>query len=378
MINTTIKDCCLSQQPSSPNISFSTCNSTFIPSSRSYSLAAMPIQKYGCWVAYPKSFTAETDENTPHIELMFGEDRNSSVGNFRAAINIKSSTPNESRLVYWFERDLRKHTISDELAALGPGFHPRGSNKFPALDYIRGNLFSLQTGTILRHNVPGEMNDITDYMSPVLTEAIQRKATIYLFGQQFDSGDDGIHDVHMNQGNSGKYAKDNGVWQDGGILLYFPDDQHWEGIFLAFAVQIVHTDDRTGNPIGTTSFVELLGGDAPPPPISDGTVYIRAALVNPVGPDENPQGQPETVYLVNKTQQDINLANWSIRNRNNDSQNLSGVLKSNGQIKVEVPNCPLSNKGGIITLLNAAGLKVDGVSYSKAQAAREGVLIYFH
>lgn len=32
----------------------------------------------------------------------------------------------------------------------------------------------------------------------------------------------------------------------------------------------------------------------------------------------------------------------------------------------------LSNKGGIITLLNPEGLKVDGVSYTKAEALPEG------
>ena len=37
----------------------------------------------------------------------------------------------------------------------------------------------------------------------------------------------------------------------------------------------------------------------------------------------------------------------------------------------------LSNKGGIITLLNAQGLKVDGVSYTKTQAGREGWTVVF-
>ena len=35
----------------------------------------------------------------------------------------------------------------------------------------------------------------------------------------------------------------------------------------------------------------------------------------------------------------------------------------------------LGNSGGIITLLNAQGLKVDGVSYTSAQAKREGWLV---
>ncbi|HZI62454.1 MAG TPA: hypothetical protein VFD62_17185 [Pyrinomonadaceae bacterium] len=37
----------------------------------------------------------------------------------------------------------------------------------------------------------------------------------------------------------------------------------------------------------------------------------------------------------------------------------------------------LSNKGGIITILDETGLKVDGVSYTKAQASNPGWTIVF-
>jgi hypothetical protein len=37
----------------------------------------------------------------------------------------------------------------------------------------------------------------------------------------------------------------------------------------------------------------------------------------------------------------------------------------------------LSKKGGLITLLNKQGLKVDGVAYTQQQAQREGWTIVF-
>jgi hypothetical protein len=37
----------------------------------------------------------------------------------------------------------------------------------------------------------------------------------------------------------------------------------------------------------------------------------------------------------------------------------------------------LSNQGGIITVLDAQGLKVDGVSYTKAQARHPGWTLTF-
>ena len=51
----------------------------------------------------------------------------------------------------------------------------------------------------------------------------------------------------MNQGNVGQFVKDDGVWQDGGLILHFPSTDQWVGIFLAFQSQAWHTDDRTGH-----------------------------------------------------------------------------------------------------------------------------------
>ena len=41
------------------------------------------------------------------------------------------------------------------------------------------------------------------------------------------------------------------------------------------------------------------------------------------------------------------------------------------------PPMQLSNKGGIITVLNEQGLKVDGVSYTQQQASQPGWTIVF-
>jgi hypothetical protein len=41
------------------------------------------------------------------------------------------------------------------------------------------------------------------------------------------------------------------------------------------------------------------------------------------------------------------------------------------------PHVQLGNKGGIITLLDDQGLKVEGVSYTEQQAQREGWTLVF-
>jgi uncharacterized protein YukJ len=80
--------------------------------------------------------------------------------------------------------------------------------------------------------------DLVDYMKKVLDNAIAKRAKIFLFGEPFpkpkpnqEPGYQGIHDIHMNQGNTGQWIPDNGTYQDGGILFSFPDG-HWKEIFI--------------------------------------------------------------------------------------------------------------------------------------------------
>ena len=32
----------------------------------------------------------------------------------------------------------------------------------------------------------------------------------------------GVHDIHMNQGNAGRFIEQDGVWQDGSLLFHYP------------------------------------------------------------------------------------------------------------------------------------------------------------
>ena len=51
----------------------------------------------------------------------------------------------------------------------------------------------------------------------------------------------------MNQGNSGKYKKDNGTFQDGALFVTYPGGK-WRAFFFAFQSQSFKTDDK-GNPL---------------------------------------------------------------------------------------------------------------------------------
>jgi hypothetical protein len=138
-------------------------------------------------------------------------------------------------------------------------------------------------------------------------------------------------------------------------------------IFLAFQSQAWPTDDQTGHAIPTPQPGQ--------PGAPDHTVRIVAALVNPVGPAP----EAETVTLLNVTPEAVDLTGWSILDR--DKRRLvldAGELAAGDSLRVLLrAPVALGNRGGLISLLDPDGLKVDGVAYTKAQAEREGWSLVF-
>jgi hypothetical protein len=106
----------------------------------------------------------------------------------------------------------------------------------------------------------------------------------------------------------------------------------------------------------------------------DRVVRIVGALVNPIGPAP----ETETVTLLNASPGPVQLAGWKIADRLKNEQSLTGTIAAGASLAVPVrPSVQLGNKGGIITLLDDRGLKVDGVSYTEQQAQREGWTLVF-
>ena len=60
----------------------------------------------------------------------------------------------------------------------------------------------------------------------------------------------GIHSLHLNQGQSGRFSKDNGRNQDGMLLFENADLCSWTACFFAFQAQSWE-NDASGNPITT-------------------------------------------------------------------------------------------------------------------------------
>jgi uncharacterized protein YukJ len=215
----------------------------------------MTIKNYGVWVGTPVHYNSpRSGDASPHLDLKF-EDNN---GSWVANINVRSTDKSDSRLVYWMVRNFQNDDLTNEITRKGDGYHPLGQGQ--GLDYIRGGLISLSDGEILPYSQQPQNDTTLGVLEPILKDAITNKATIYLFGSQYVDGPrkKGIHDIHMNQGSLPKY--ENGVGQDGGFFLQFPDG-HWEAVLLAFASQTIQSDDSGAAVQGAQTLGDVAHGD---------------------------------------------------------------------------------------------------------------------
>ncbi len=341
----------------------------------------MPLASYGVLAGSVVDQRAEGGADTPHYQIRVrGGD-----ADFRVAVNVLSQEQ-PSELLYIADEHF-DHPVLRELPDLPAGFTPLASGPGGvALDYIRANLFDRQAMRTLPATAPGPDNDLADNLDHfVRRAAADPAARLYAFGQRWGPEPgvpdkvfgflpgNGVHDSHMNQGNSQRFRADDGVWQDGGLLLHYPAQDQWVAVFLAFQSQAWHTDDQTGHTVA----VLPMPGPAPLPGPSepDHIVRIVAALVNPIGPAP----EAETVTLLNASPREVELAGWSILDRAKHRMPLDHTVLAAGEsVRVAVaPPVQLGNRGGLITLLDLDGLKVDGVAYTEAQADAEGWSLVF-
>jgi len=307
--------------------------------------------------------------SSPHYQVHIVDE---SGTDYRIAVNVRSQLA-PSELMYHIKSHF-EHPLPASIAALPSGFSPLAPNPASgALDLIRGNLLQPGLMTPLPVNLPGPDNDLNEKLDQIVQRAMaDEEALVYAFGQRWgperNKADayfgfvpgNGVHDIHMNQGNVGSFVSDDGVWQDGGLLFQFPVQQQWTAVFLKFQSQSWHTSDVTGHTEPTDTSL-------------DGLVRIVAAMVNSkLSPEK------EWVYLLNASDQAVPLAGWQLADKQKAKMPLSGTLDAGAVLRVDV-QAPmvLSNKGGIITLLNQDGLKVHGVAYTREQANQPGWTIVF-
>jgi len=325
---------------------------------------------------------------SPHYQVRIVDD----TTDYRIAVNVKSQLPPsdvEFVIVEHFE-----HPITEIVEPLPTGFtkleRKPGSG---ALDFIRGNLFDRTQMRPLPFSLPGFDNDLNEKVDRVMQRAVaDETALVYAFGERWGPEPsvkdkyfgflpgNGIHDIHMNQGNAAQFVSDDGVYQDGGLLVHFPNQHDWIAVFLKFQSQTWHTDDKTGHRIGAPPPPPPPVTPGPPPPPAPPTTEDPAGLVRIVAALVNATQSPEVevVTLLNTAPHDLKLDGWALLDTQKKRLPLSGVLNAGATrvVRVQQPFA-LSNKGGVVTLIDEQGLKVHGVSYTREQARNPGWTLVF-
>jgi uncharacterized protein YukJ len=177
---------------------------------------------------------------------------------FRAAVNVQSVDGSE--VLAFSNTNYTTTSPALDLAGLaaGPqGFAPLqtgpGGN---GLDYLRDHLFDIDAmQAIPDAGSSGSLDTLLD--AQVRRAKADSRAVAIVFGDFFqDAGEadedfgfspeQGVHDIHMMQGNSGSFEKDNTSNGDGALFIRFAGGQTF-ALFIRFVTQGTETDGQ-GNP----------------------------------------------------------------------------------------------------------------------------------
>ena len=279
---------------------------------------------YGVLRGRPDRYKREDNTSTPHLQIRVLEN---SGQPWRIAVNVQSDTG--SNVAFWVVDPLAGHPLLASLPGKVSGFSTVARKADEALDYVKAPLFDWTHGRLLPPSGSASSDDLQDLLSLYLDQCKNAGGEIYAFGAKFDQnlhkpidiefgntdGLHGIHDIHMNQGNVGSHAGDNGAFHDGGLVLAFPD--RYLGLFLGFQTQRIPTDAAGNAAAGATAIGQILaGGPTTPPPVPvpspSASIYIERALINPSGNDAG----REIVVLASLATTAQTLTNWRLMDKN--------------------------------------------------------------
>ncbi|WP_259067092.1 YukJ family protein [Mucilaginibacter sp. X4EP1] len=184
----------------------------------------------------------------------------------RYAPHGENLTLDTDREVMYFKDENYTHSITTKiLANVKTGFTAKADlDPDLYLDYVRytPSLFPLDSMKVVAPKSAGNDGDnLNDDIGPWVTKATNNpNAEVFAFGSGWDdnaAGGEpdtrpyfspdpsvGIHDIHMNQGDTGQQAKYNGISQDGALFIYFSDTNTWVAMFFRFQNQSTNTDDN--------------------------------------------------------------------------------------------------------------------------------------
>lgn len=149
-----------------------------------------------------------------------------------------------------------------KVSSMADGYHELAKTPDSgAIDYIRSPIIQQSEGCLLafyalikaifhlKKKTDVWITNTGDKALNALQNLVKNSVRLYMFGAPFHDYDkDGMHDVHMNQGDPpGPFYHLNGIWQDGCVIVERPGDV-LKAYLGKFVTQSLKTDDN-GNPI---------------------------------------------------------------------------------------------------------------------------------
>jgi uncharacterized protein YukJ len=300
-----------------------------------------------------------------------------------ATINVRSDKGQpgdpvgKSYLYYLIDDDFR-HPIASSILARPAGLSSVDRNYVSgALDFQRGNLFDPRAMRVLPTEGQGDAS-LERRLTAILQVAKDQGSDVFFYGNAFAKDNPhqtdaafgftpdtpfGVDNIHMTQGDPRAidlHVRENGIWHDGACFIWEPHARRMTATFLAFQTQAWHTNDNGDLLYGVTGceapLYDFSDGIGEPKPLPDRVAELTSLHRAPDGAG--------AVVVANMTGVPIDLAGWTILAQAQKTIGLpAGALLPGQPLSAPLASDTLDDAGGILTLLNPAGLRVDGVAY---------------
>jgi uncharacterized protein YukJ len=196
-------------------------------------------------VSAAKPFSPKPNQR-PHYHLRV----EAGTASFDVAVNIASEDPHvlDVRVLAVTKGIQPAH--AQELKAL-----PEGTRNLPPgsplrLDYVADGLVTKAEMSLLPLYDPSSEDTGSDEIMGLVDAAVGKDhVRVYAFGHRYDqihptndawgfAPDDGVHNIHMNQGNyPHNHDNENGRHQDGALWLHDENADTWSAVYVAFQTQ---------------------------------------------------------------------------------------------------------------------------------------------
>lgn len=212
----------------------------------------MGLSKYRLLVGTVVSWNDKDRDRSPHFQILVKHgDEYTAV-----SINVASVVNPPNLLVFHqvdYDEEWAKRLPREDGLFRGDKMHH--------LDYVKDPVAHRSSFHPIPAMESGADNDLFDLMIQWFKNAKEEKSQVYVWGEEWRNSrpnkqlfpgysfTNGVHDVHMNQGSSGRFRRDNRAFGDGGLLIRNEDDT-FKAFFSAFQVQSWNNDEN-GNPLST-------------------------------------------------------------------------------------------------------------------------------